>query len=240
MMLCLDCGNTRLKWGLLAADGSWLARGALPLDAIEQLSQDLAAHPAAASAIACNVAGADVATRIASQIKCPLEWVQSQADTAGIRNGYRNPGQLGTDRWVALIAARGLHAGACLVVNAGTATTIDLLQADGHFAGGLILPGLDLMRQSLARNTAGLPLAEATYSAYPTDTDSAIVSGTLEATVGAIERMHARLGDIAAPCLLAGGAAPTLLPLLRIPVQNVDDLVLRGLARIVQTRMSAP
>lgn len=239
MILCLDCGNSRLKWALLDTQGHWHARGALALDAIDQLRAALAAQPAVVRAIGCNVAGADNAARIAAQLPLPVEWVQSQAAACGVENGYRNPAQLGTDRWVALIAARGLHTGACLVVNAGTATTIDVLHADGRFAGGLILPGLDLMRQALARNTAGLPLAMATHAPLPTDTDSAIVSGTLEATVGAIERMHARLGDAAAPCLLAGGAAPALLPLLHIPVQNVDDLVLRGLARIVQTRAPA-
>ncbi len=111
------------------------------------------------------------------------------ASAGGVVNGYDNPAQLGADRWAALIGARGLHAGPALVVMAGTATTVDCLDAQGVFRGGLILPGLDLMRRSLARNTAGLPEACGGYRVLPTNTDDAIVSGCIAATVGAIERM---------------------------------------------------
>jgi type III pantothenate kinase len=113
-------------------------------------------------------------------------------------------------------------------VQAGTATTIDLLGADGLFHGGLILPGLLLMRQSLARNTAGLPQARGTFRARPTNTDDAIASGALQATLGAIERMRAEL-DPQALCLVSGGAAAELLPHLAHPAQQVDYLVLEGL-----------
>ncbi|HTJ96878.1 MAG TPA: type III pantothenate kinase [Rhodocyclaceae bacterium] len=234
MMLCLDCGNTRLKWGLLNADGSWHARGALGLNEVEQLKQQLAPYPAAQQAYGCNVAGAEVAARISAQLRDPIRWALPQQEQCGVRNGYRDITQLGADRWVALIAARGIHEGASLVVNAGTATTIDILEADGVFRGGLILPGIELMRHSLARNTAQLPLANSDHAAVPTDTDAAIVSGVLEATVGAIERMFARVETQAPICLLSGGSAPLLQPLLHIPMQSMDDLVLRGLARIAQ------
>lgn len=232
MILCLDCGNTRLKWGLLNTDGAWHARGALSLLQIDTLRAALIGHPVAQRVIGCNVAGAENAQRIAAQLEAAPEWVVPQREQCGVHNAYLQPAQLGADRWVSLIAARAMSDHATLVVNAGTATTIDLLEANGHFVGGLILPGLDLMRRSLAHNTADLPLAEAAYTPQPRDTHAAIVSGSLEATVGAIERMYARLEQQPATCLLAGGAAAELQPLLHIPVQNVDDLVLRGLARI--------
>jgi type III pantothenate kinase len=232
MILCIDCGNTRLKWGLLNAKGEWHARGALPLVQLDILRAALIDQPEPTRAVGCNVAGAANAGRIAAQLNVAPEWVVPQRAQCGVKNGYRKPAQLGADRWASLIAARSLHDGACLVVNAGTATTIDLLEADGHFRGGLILPGLNLMRAALAHNTADLPLADALHAAAPTDTDSAIVSGALEATVGAIERMYARLGGKPAICLLAGGAATELAPLLQIPLQCLDDLVLRGLACI--------
>jgi type III pantothenate kinase len=88
------------------------------------------------------------------------------------------------------------------------------------------------MRVSLAQNTADLPLAQSRYAALPTDTDTAIFSGALEAAIGAILRMYARLDDASAVCVLSGGAAVEIAPLLNIPLQNVDDLVLRGVARI--------
>lgn len=239
MILCIDCGNTRLKWGLLGADGAWHARGALELARIDFLRPALIDQPTFTRAIGCNVAGADNAQRIEAQLGMAPQWLVPQRRQCGVTNGYAHPAQLGADRWASLIAARGLHEGACLVVNAGTATTIDLLDADGNFLGGLILPGLSMMRAALARNTADLPLAAASHQAIPTDTDSAIASGALEATAGAIERMHARLDNAAAPCLLSGGAAAELQALLRIPLQNIDDLVLRGLARIALHQRSA-
>jgi type III pantothenate kinase len=117
---------------------------------------------------------------------------------------------------------------------AGTATTIDALDASGLFRGGLILPGLTLMRAALARNTAGLPHATGRYRSQPTNTDDAIVSGAVDATLGAIERLHATLGEDAL-CLLSGGAAAELAPHMGVPCRLIDNLVLEGLARYSQT-----
>jgi type III pantothenate kinase len=147
-----------------------------------------------------------------------------------VRNGYDRPEQLGADRWAALIGARQLHAGACLVVGAGTATTVDLLTADGVFRGGLILPGLALMRSSLAGAAAQLAEASGRHSDSPRNTDDAIVSGAIEATAGAIERMYRRIAGQPSPtCLLTGGAAGELEAHLHLPLRRVDDLVLQGL-----------
>ena len=115
---------------------------------------------------------------------------------------------------------------------AGTATTIDTLDAGGRFRGGLILPGLDLMRRALARDTAALPLASGEHEAYPRNTDDAIISGCLEAQLGAIERAFMRIaGAPDSLCLLSGGAAQMLAPQLNIPHRLIDNLVLEGLAR---------
>jgi type III pantothenate kinase len=255
MILCLDAGNTRLKWGLRGADG-WCASGAVGHDAIAGLADALPEKPT--RIIACNVAGPIVAAAIealAGQLAVPLAWFKSAAGAAGVVNGYDDPARLGADRWAALIGARALHAGAAVVVMAGTATTVDALDADGRFRGGLILPGLDLMRRALAQNTAGLPEACGVWRAFPTNTDDAIVSGALEATLGAIERMAHRIPSADQPAgrrtppsggpehsegfgtaehfsvLLSGGAADALAPHLTLPLRRVDNLVLEGLAR---------
>lgn len=245
MILCLDCGNTRLKWGLLSSSGDWHHRDSLPLADIGQLKLALAGHPTHVAVIGCNVAGAATATQLETQLGMMIEWLTASATEGGVTNSYLAPGQLGADRWAALIAARHLHNGPCLVVNAGTATTIDLLSADGAFEGGVILPGIDLMRRALASNTAQLPYANAAYAELPRNTGSAIVSGTLEASVGAIERMFARLKDAAADkdeamCILSGGSAAELQPLLTIPHRVVDDLVLHGLACLATRYRNTP
>lgn len=231
MILCLDAGNTRLKWGLREGP-AWRAQGALPLDQIEGLATVL---PAVSEHIlACNVAGEAVARRIeglADAFGVQLAWFRSSADCCGLVNGYDRPGQLGADRWAALVGARGLHTGNALVVMAGTATTVDALDATGRFLGGLILPGIELMQRSLARNTAGLPEARGNYRELPTQTDDAITSGALHATLGAIERMRRRVPDADFLCLLSGGAADALAPHLGLPVRCIENLVLEGLAR---------
>lgn len=229
MILCLDAGNTRLKYGLFDGSG-WRAQGALDHEAIDSLASGLPARPT--RIVACNVAGDAARQRIAAlaaSLALPLTWLTSTAAACGVRNGYDTPQQLGADRWAALIGARALHAGPCVVVMAGTATTIDALDAGGLFRGGLILPGLALMRSALARNTADLPHAAGRYRQLPTNTDDAIVSGAIHATLGAIERLRATL-DAAATCLLSGGAAMELAPQLAQPCRAIDNLVLEGLA----------
>lgn len=232
-LLCLDAGNTRLKWGLRAAAG-WAAQGACDHAAIATLAAALPARPE--RIIACNVAGGAVAADIAAlslALAAPLDWFRSSSAACGVTNGYDHPEQLGADRWAALIGARALHAGPALVVLAGTATTIDVLDAGGRFRGGLILPGLDLMRRALARNTAGLPEARGRYAELPTCTDDAISAGALHATLGAIERMATqarRPADADFAVVLSGGAAPALAPHVGLPLLRVGNLVLEGLA----------
>lgn len=236
MILCIDAGNTRIKWGVAdAATGPWLAQGAVPTAAPQDLPGRLPAPVAPGSALACSVAGGQVETTLQNLLESrgiALEWLRPGPAAFGVRNGYRNPAQLGADRWAALIGARGLHNGPALVVMAGTATTIDVLDADGWFRGGFILPGFDLMRSALARNTAQLPLAEAEPSEFPRSTDEAIVSGCLAAQAGAVERMFRRIaGEATACCLLSGGGAGLLAPALDLPLKRVDNLVLEGLRR---------
>ncbi len=234
-LLCLDCGNTRLKWGL-HSNGLWLERGALPLTGIGLLPETIFSLPRPVRAIACNVAGlqaSDAIAAVAETLAVPLSWATARAEQCGVKNSYDVPSRLGADRWAALIGASSVHRGACLVVNAGTATTIDVLDGECVFRGGLILPGIDLMRAALAGNTAQLPLAEGKFDALPRNTADAIASGALQATAGAIERMFQRLaGQAGAICLLSGGAAENLAPLLDIPLLCIDNLVLEGLAQL--------
>jgi type III pantothenate kinase len=133
-----------------------------------------------------------------------------------------------------MVGARAKTQGACLVVCAGTATTVDWLDAAGNFRGGLILPGLRLMCAALAKNTAQLPDADGEYRGEPRNTMDAIVSGCLHAQAGAIERMFARVSaEGEALCLVTGGAAYRIAPCLEIPFRMEEMLVLDGLLRCV-------
>lgn len=232
--LLIDAGNTRVKWALVR-HGEWLDHGALEHHRIATLAQVTAGH-APVGVLGTNVAGAHVAEAIAAALPLAPRWLTPRERCCGVINRYDDPAQLGADRWAALIGARALHRGPCLVVCAGTATTVDVLDAQGVFQGGLILPGEQLMRAALARDTARLPLADGIPADAPRSTDEAIVTGCLYAQAGAIERMFARLaGEPDALCLLAGGNAARVEPLLTLPRRRVDNLVLRGLAVYAET-----
>ncbi|NMG43611.1 type III pantothenate kinase [Aromatoleum toluvorans] len=242
MILLIDAGNTRVKWGLFSG-GAWQDEGALEHGHLDEFAS-IAATPLRIDRVfGSNVAGSHVADAIAEALRARApapEWLRSTAACCGVRNTYDTPGQLGTDRWAALIGARALHPAACLVINAGTATTIDILDADGLFRGGLILPGEHLMRRSLARDTAQLPFADGRFTAAPRNTADAIVSGCLNAQAGAVERMFGQIAHAPqALCLLSGGGADALAELLDIPFRRVDNLVLKGLA-VAATQPDTP
>jgi type III pantothenate kinase len=232
MILAVDCGNSRLKWGL--HDGQvWTRTGTLLLSRIADLKGAWRNIPRTDAIVVANVAGPAVRERLERVVarRGRAIWVRAKRSECGVANGYSRPAQLGADRWAALIAARSMVRGACLVVGAGTATTMDALRSDGTFAGGMILPGLELMKRSLAQSTAGLPLARGRFSKVPRNTADAIESGCLLAQAGAIERAFSAMGP-GATCILAGGSAARIAGCLAIPARLVDNLVLEGLVRI--------
>ncbi len=243
-VLAIDSGNTRVKWGLW--DGAtWLRVGALGQDEVRddpgRMSAVLAALPTPDRVAIANVAGARRALeaaldRVLARVAVPAVWARALPSQCGVVNSYEQPESLGADRWAALIGAWHRQHAACVVVCAGTATTVDMLSPAGQFRGGVILPGLQLMKRSLAENTARLPLAEGTYVDEPRNTADAIETGVLHAQAGAIMRMHARAAALdperGAGCLLSGGAAARIAACLAIPHQVLDHLVLDGLVRV--------
>lgn len=248
--LLFDAGNSALKWALGEPDGSRLSTIGGTLSRSSDLPQVLTAElkrrvvSAVDAAFGCSVADRDVAQAVdaAARAACgvPVAWLESQADFATpelrLRNGYRNPLQLGADRWHALLAARAAYPErALVVVNAGTATTVDCVTASGDFVGGVIAPGVRLMLDSLARRTAQLPQADGEFVARPDNTDDAITTGVLECQLGLIERRVRRFAAEAGPVLLLldGGNAPALQSRLAfdaglVSVRRESNLVLRG------------
>ncbi|MDH4233798.1 MAG: type III pantothenate kinase [Gallionella sp.] len=239
MKLLIDAGNTRIKWALSDESG-WLRSGALQSGQASELSGLFAGSQDIRKIWASNVAGEEVAKHIRNIGAVPPErihFIAAQETQCGVRNGYSNAAQLGSDRWAALIAAWHLVQGKCLVVNCGTAITIDALSGKGEFLGGLILPGVELMQLSLASATSQLKSGLAVpgqgkYAQFPLNTADAIFSGAIQAASGAVQRQHALLDDDDAPVVLSGGAAGLLQ--LNLPLRAVDNLVLQGLLLISQ------
>ena len=240
MQLLIDAGNTRIKWALTDIDhvvGEWYTMGSVVHADLGKLKQAWSTKKIKRVLIS-NVAGNSVASqlrKILDELNVPesaLAWFRAQAECAGVRNAYAQPTQLGSDRFASLIGARHRYVGQrLLVVTCGTATTIDALEADGTFVGGMILPGLATMATSLAVNTALLPSVDKADRArvFADNTHDAIISGCLSAQAGAIMYAYEQRTDPLARCVLSGGAAQYLGPYLPMPFDAVDNLVLLGL-----------
>jgi len=245
--LAVDVGNTRLKWALYAAPlpgAGMIAHGAVFLEAIDQLAEgqwrDL---PAPSSMLGSIVAGEGIRRRTEEQLEIwdvEPRWVVSGASACGVTNGYDHPTRLGVDRWVALIGARHriLARGAArpiLVVMVGTAVTVDALDTEGNFLGGLILPGFGLMLRALEMGTAGLKAPTGEAVDFPTNTSDALMSGGADAIAGAVERMHRKLlkrCGLEPALLMSGGAAVKLQSISDLPFETVETLIFDGLLQL--------
>jgi type III pantothenate kinase len=238
-VLLIDAGNTRIKWAVVEAM-RWLDRGAAATDDVPALLADWSRWQPLAACYGVNVAGPTVAQAVerglAAIALSPL-WVQASACACGVSNAYLPPQSLGADRWAALIGARQHSSEDCLVVSAGTALTVDALTRHGQFIGGMIVPGLRLMRQALTNGTAEVGEQCGSVADFPLDTRDAVQTGIVSALAGAIEHMAARFARQtgAAPCcLLSGGDAEMLRPYLTLKTALTPGLVLEGLYCIAQ------
>ncbi len=241
--LLIDLGNSQLKW----ATQQPRAGAAISLSRAGRAPHQDGHCAALLAAIGgqafdevwlSSVAGAGaerLAVDLSTVTSAPLFRAHSPAAMDGIRNAYAQPRRLGVDRFLALLGGRVRYpARALLVVDAGTALTIDVLAADGTHLGGSIAPGLALMRQSLGRGTASLGEAIAPPSLalnqLGSDTALAIESGILAAACGAIALRREQYAAMDARLLLTGGDAPQLADALT-GAELLPDLVLEGLAR---------
>jgi type III pantothenate kinase len=252
--LAVDIGNTRLKWALYEEPlpgATMIAHGAVFLEAIDSLAEgawrDLAVP---SSMLGSVVAGEGVRRRTEEQLELwdvEPRWVVSSAAACGVVNGYEHPVRLGVDRWVALIGARNRilargPARPVLVVMVGTAVTVDAIDTEGRFLGGLILPGYGLMLRALEMGTAGLKAPTGEAVDFPTNTSDALMSGGSDAIAGAIERMHRKLlkrSGREPALIMSGGAAVKLATISDLPFEMVETLIFDGLLQLESKRFAS-
>jgi len=234
--LLLDAGNTRLKW-VVVEDGLWREQGNAGYGDLSALSQKLAAgFDCYIASVAREQHEIQINTLLAPSAITP-RWLAAEAQFLDVKNTYVNPQQLGVDRWMGLIAARQRSQMPTLVVSVGTAMTVDALSADGVFLGGLIVPGLVMMQQSLRQGTARVAEVDGVWQAFPCTTADAVQSGIVAALCGAIQVQHARLAErsgVMPHCYLTGGDAALLLPHLALSVEYAPTLVLEGIDRVAK------
>lgn len=240
MILAIDAGNSRVKWGL--HDGIWLAQGAVPNADIVRLGEAWKRYPPPQQIVVSNVAGEKVRSLLSVLFirwrLSPL-WITAKKKQCGVTNFYPTPTELGSDRWAALVGAWNLYKKSCLVVSVGTAMTVDLLSDQGEFLGGIITPGIFLMQESLARKTANLESLPGKFQALPTTTADAIYSGAVYALSGAIERVAKNLPSSDGFIVLTGGGAEILQGHLSSDARYQASLVLDGLVSIALEKVAA-
>ena len=251
--LAIDIGNTRLKWALYEAaqpGAAPLAQGAEFLEQIERLAEGpWAALQPPAAMLGCAVAGDAVRRRFEEQMEIwdvAPQWVVPSESEAGLRNGYDHPTRLGADRWVAMIGAR-QHllargpARPLVVALVGTAVTVEAIDTDGMFLGGLIVPGHGIMLRALETGTAGLHVPTGEVRPFPTNTSDALTSGGTYAIAGAVERLYQHLQQHCGQeplCLMTGGAGWKMAPSMARPFELVENLIFDGLLEIGARRFA--
>lgn len=238
-LMAIDSGNTHVKWGL--HDGSnWLKQGILAQSKSILLQQEWKDLPKPHDIIISNVSNTETKEKLSELLSCwevKPKWIAPLVYQCGVHNYYADPSLLGSDRWAALIAAWNRQQKGCLVVDAGTAMTVDALSDTGEFLGGIIVPGFELMKKALTTNITALQNQEGEFSNFPKNTANAIHSGTVHALVGTVERMSElfsiTLGRIP-KCIISGGTSQQLMSELNMDASVVDNLVLEGLVLIAE------
>jgi len=242
MNLLVDLGNTRLKWaiarGPVVQPGQALLHGQQG-DIREALCSQWQNLPRPARAAIASVASAD----LLEQVRCTIHLLwpgleviqpQPQAHAHGVSNAYRQPEKLGVDRWLTLLAVRRYHHLPACVVDCGTAITIDMLNAQGRHLGGMIAPGLTLMRKSLIQGTEALHSFQDEFTVgLANSTEVAICNGALFAAVGLLEAVIDRQRQEML-LLLTGGDARYIAGNTNLAFVIEPDLVLQGLTVILQ------
>lgn len=244
MKLLIDFGNTRLKWARLnqrqlQAGGVFAhADGALLTELRREWAELVRVDAVLVASVVAPVREHELDEFVRERFGLRAEFLRTPAAALGVRNAYVIPARLGIDRFLALAAAHAEHPRAQVLASIGTALTLDALGADGVHHGGTIVASPRLMREALLAGTARVGTFDGQYDEMPRDTADAVVTGSLDAAVGAIDRFCVaaarRLGTVPA-LLLTGGGADELVSLVE-HAERAHDLVLRGLALWAQAQ----
>ena len=248
--LLLDVGNTRLKWGVLE-DGRIRRTGHIAQDRIREHGMQVLTTklPRTVDTVfVSNVAGASFATRLSGVVgihcNCDVHFASTSRSGWGVTNAYTQVRRMGVDRWVAMVGAWAEVRGACRVVDAGTAVTLDAIDGEGRHLGGQIVAGVSTMSDALAAATSDIPNVKPAPARGPADlgmfarnTAAAVREGAQNAVAGAIERAIRTLQSNAYQpvVILTGGDASRILNALSETPLHRPHLVLQGLAHMLDT-----
>lgn len=241
-MLLIDMGNTRMKWRRVSragvSEGSWSQfQGEwAKADCWSLLEPDEAVWIASVA----DANRKECLTRLGLQStgKAP-RFAIAEPMQSGVTNGYKDKARLGIDRWLAILAAWRECRQRCVVIDAGSALTVDLINERGEHEGGHIVPGLHMQMNVLLQATAQVRFdGRLARSLMPgRDTETAVTQGVMCMTTGYLRYLLQEAwqsGPEMPVVFLTGGDAEHLAPYVNLPVNVRKHLVLDGLGLYVQ------
>jgi type III pantothenate kinase len=232
----MDIGNSRIKWRVVAPDRV-VKRGVV--DHFRSSWSDFASHDFDLQRVrVANVAGPELASKLdkylQESIGVTAEFAVSERSIGKVVNGYTVPGKLGVDRWLAIVAGWNIVQGPCLVIDAGSALTVDFIGAEGAHSGGYIVPGLSMMQLALYGGTSDVRFDQLdSYAQFPgRNTAEAVQNGCFEMVLALLEQSYRRLVDEegSGRLIFTGGWSEQLMNCLDEDASIVPELVLDGLA----------
>lgn len=257
MILEIDVGNTRVKWRLVSLDavvkrGFGMTAALTSVHDVNQCLGVIAASQLKIIRIATVVSFyRELLTSWAAQYSLVPVFAKTSASCSGVLNAYDDIDQMGVDRWLGIVAAYEKVRSACLIVDAGSAVTIDLVESGGNHLGGYIVPGLQMMRHSLFGQTdqveGNAEKTSATHHAFEfsagKNTQAAVSNGLPLMLLGLVQRLlldfQVRYGEFPF-VMLTGGDGEFLKDLMSddglVGVAFVPELVMDGLSFIVDEK----
>jgi len=237
MNLLIDIGNTRLKW-VLQQSGKLDSFGATDHNQDDFSATLISAWQLLALPdciyIAC-VSSTELKQLLITIIgqlwpHCPIHEIHTEKYSHSVSNAYINPEKLGVDRWLAMLGAFEHYSAPLCVVDFGTAITLDVIDEHGQHLGGMIMPGLSLLKQSLSKGTADLSFCSETHTqGLANDTQAAIYNGCLYAVKGFVEAGLIQIAQTSR-LILTGGDAEFLADTLKLDAVVDTELVFKGMA----------
>lgn len=237
MRLLIDAGNTRLKWRLEQA-GASINEGWAALNSNDPLA-NISDYLHSVSRVAVStVAREDSRLRLLEylerKVPAPVRFYWAEAERFGLHNSYAEPFAMGADRWHGMCGAWRLYGRSCVVVDAGSAITVDYIDQQGEHLGGYILPGLNMMLKSLKTDAARINFDPGDMSAAQpgNNTGECVNQGLSWLSLAMIERITRDSADLnLVETLVTGGDAPRLIA-MGMNASHYPSLVLYGLGCI--------
>lgn len=237
MLLLIDAGNTRIKCLLLNGSDLKAEVYFASNDYVAGMNSWLMGVKGLGRIVVSNVIGKEFEDWLTLQCRglglVVPEFPKTATMKLGVSLSYEDHSRFGIDRYLAMAAAYELVGGSVLVVDCGTAVTVDAVDENGMHRGGVIMPGIEMMKHALMLKTKEIDEEDAEgIDVFAHSTSAGVSSGVLMAVVGGIREVLERQSGLInseSQCLITGGSSGVVTEYLGLPCRVCHNLVFDGL-----------